>query len=192
MHRSTIRRWVENGVEVVKEFVYKLPFDWHFRYRHAVDDHNNLRHGLPSIEDTWITQRWEVSVFAFILAVCEVNAFLVVRYFQHGNSRDTAPKLLTFRRQLAWQLINNPYLENDEAQNQMVLIGTAHTLLRAPTFASAYRNRGWERLAKQKYQQYKCGRNCGRRVRTYCPCNPTKWLCAQCFGNHCLEASQEA
>ena len=33
-------------------FRYTRPYDWHFRYRHAVDDHNNLRHTLPSLEDT--------------------------------------------------------------------------------------------------------------------------------------------
>ena len=53
--RSTTRKWVEDGVETFAEFVYKRPFDWHFRFRHAVDDHNNLRHALPSIEDTWLT-----------------------------------------------------------------------------------------------------------------------------------------
>eukprot|EP00956_Cyclotella_meneghiniana_P035814 scaffold118478_cov62-Cyclotella_meneghiniana.AAC.7 len=31
-------------------FQYTKPFDWHFRYRHAVDDHNNLRHAVPSLE----------------------------------------------------------------------------------------------------------------------------------------------
>ena len=96
----------------MKRFVYKFPFDWHFRFRHAVDDHNNLCHALPLIEDTWLTQRWEVRVFVFtfILAVSEVNLFLVVRWFVYGNSKEATPKLLTFRRQLAWQLINNPLL----------------------------------------------------------------------------------
>ena len=60
--KSTIRRWVEDGLERVKEFAYALPFDWHF-YRHAVDDHNNLRHALPSIEDTWRTIRWAYVVY---------------------------------------------------------------------------------------------------------------------------------
>ena len=70
-----MRRRKENGENVVKKFKYKLPFDWHFRYRHAVDDHNNLRHSLPSIEDTWVTYRWEFQVFYFISAISEVNAF---------------------------------------------------------------------------------------------------------------------
>ena len=50
-------------------FQYTCPYDWHFRYRHAVDDHNNLRHALPSLEDTWRTIRWPTCVFTFLLAV---------------------------------------------------------------------------------------------------------------------------
>jgi hypothetical protein len=58
--RLTTRRWMECGAEKTKEFAYTLPFDHHFRYRHAVDDHNNLRPSSPSWEDTWVTQRWEL------------------------------------------------------------------------------------------------------------------------------------
>ena len=60
---------------MVKNFKYKLPFDWNFRYRNAVDDHNNLSHALSSIEDTWATDRLECRLFAFILAISELNAF---------------------------------------------------------------------------------------------------------------------
>ena len=73
--KGTVRRWKENGEDVVKKFKYKLPFDLHFCYCCAVDDHNNLRHTLPSIEDRWVTDWWECRVFAFILAISEVNAF---------------------------------------------------------------------------------------------------------------------
>ena len=63
---------------MVKKFKYRLPFDSNFRYSHTFDDQNNLRHSLPSIEDTWVTDRWECRVFAFILAISEVNAFLIL------------------------------------------------------------------------------------------------------------------
>ena len=96
-------------IEVVCQFRYACPFNWHFRYQHAVDDHNNLCHGLPSVEDSWTTQQWEIQVFLFVLAISEVNAFLALRYFTfakgtipgcptlidsvgnwHGNSSGTA------------------------------------------------------------------------------------------------------
>ena len=56
--KETMKIWKENGEDAVKKFKYKLPFDWNFRYRHEVDDHNNLRHSLTSIEDTWVTDWW--------------------------------------------------------------------------------------------------------------------------------------
>ena len=43
----------------------------------SVEDCNNLRHALPSIEDTWLTYWWEFRLFAFILAISDVNAFLI-------------------------------------------------------------------------------------------------------------------
>ena len=45
--KETMRRWKENGEDVVKKFKYKLPFGWNFCYRHAVDDQKNLSHALP-------------------------------------------------------------------------------------------------------------------------------------------------
>jgi len=53
--KEALRKWTEGGIEVVCRFRYACPFDWHFRYRHAVDNHNNLRHALPLVEDSWAT-----------------------------------------------------------------------------------------------------------------------------------------
>ena len=86
----------------MKKFKYKLPFDWHFCYRHTVDDHNNLRHSLPLIEDTWMTDQWECRVFAFILTISEVNAFLILRYFVYCGLRlEAIITLLEFHWKLA-------------------------------------------------------------------------------------------
>jgi len=41
---------------VVKTFKYKESFDNQCRYRHAVDDHNNLRHAGISLEEMWKTR----------------------------------------------------------------------------------------------------------------------------------------
>ena len=96
---------------MVKKFKYKLTFDWDFRYRHVVDNHNNLRHSLPSIEDTWMTNRWDCQVFALILAILEVNAFLILRYFVYCGLRwEVIPTLLEFLWKLLWKLINNIYI----------------------------------------------------------------------------------
>lgn len=36
-------------------FNYPEVFGNHFRYRHMVDDHNHIRHSIPSIEGCWST-----------------------------------------------------------------------------------------------------------------------------------------
>ena len=79
----------------------------HYNYRGAVDEHNiywhdcGTKHGLI-LEETWKTKRWENFVFAFILAVSEVNAYLAMRYF--GELKMTQ---LEFRKNLAFELIHN-------------------------------------------------------------------------------------
>ena len=109
--KETVIRWKGNEEDVVKKFKYTLSFDWNFSYRHAVDDHKNLRHTLPSIDDTSTTDWCECQVFDFILSISEVNAFLILRYFFYCGLRwERIPMLLEFCWKLAWQLINNRYI----------------------------------------------------------------------------------
>ena len=106
---------MEGDQDVERKFKYMwCPYDWHFRYCHAVDDHINLCHATPAVEESWITKRWECRVFSFLLAVSEINAFLALRYFVLGNNTiEGCPLLIVFRRRLAWQLINNPLLRQE-------------------------------------------------------------------------------
>ena len=88
-------------------FKYTKPFDWNFYFRHLVDDHNNLQHSSPSLEGTWITECWPSCVFSFLLAISEVNCFLALKHFVFQDDMTT---YLDFRKELAWSLINNPFL----------------------------------------------------------------------------------
>ena len=56
--KDTVRIWKGNLDDVVKKFKYKLPFYWCFRYRYEVDNRINLRHALPIIENTRMTDQW--------------------------------------------------------------------------------------------------------------------------------------
>ncbi|KAL7487238.1 hypothetical protein ACHAW6_012858 [Cyclotella cf. meneghiniana] len=56
--REHSRVWTEDGVSMSATFKYAEPFTLHFTYQYAVDDHNNLCHQVPSIEETWTTIRW--------------------------------------------------------------------------------------------------------------------------------------
>ena len=77
--RKGTARTCDDG-SVVK-FTYDEPWANHFDYRHCVDNHNNLRHSKPSLEETWRTFRWAIRVLAFFLGLSEVNTFLIFRYF---------------------------------------------------------------------------------------------------------------
>ena len=72
------RVWTKDGQEQRASFKYTELFYLHFRYHHAVDDHNNLCHLLPSIEKSWITQYRECNVFSVILAIIKVIALLCI------------------------------------------------------------------------------------------------------------------
>jgi hypothetical protein len=101
-----------------------------------VDDHNNLRHALQSIEDSWVTKRWEVRVFLFILAITEVNAFLAIRYFTFCNGDiDGCPTLLKFCRLLAWEMIRNRWIVEEERAEESLRVGDVYVLLTAPKHA---------------------------------------------------------
>ena len=188
--KEATRSWMQDGIEKLAKFKYAKPFDWHFKYRHAVDDHNNLRHALPSIEDGWRTIRWENRVFSFVLAVCEINAYLFLRYFVCSNwAKDDVPTLLMFRRKLAWELINNQWIGRQERAVN-VQIDEVHSLLMAPKHARKYRNRRWICDAKSAYQQYMCSTHCGKKIRTFCACSPGVWICTACHVNHVIDARE--
>ncbi len=52
-----------NGRAKQTKFQYTRPFDWHFWYHHIVDNHNNLHHLSPALEETWITKRWAFHIY---------------------------------------------------------------------------------------------------------------------------------
>jgi hypothetical protein len=92
---------------VTKKFKYTEPFANHFLYRHCVDDHNNLGHTVISIEETCQIHCWFNHVFAFLLAISEVNTFLAFRSFVWDE--EDKMELLHFRRLLALALMNNEW-----------------------------------------------------------------------------------
>ena len=81
------RSWLENEKVMTSVFHYTTVPANHYLYRGTVDVHNRWRHnggaiqGL-SIEKTWSTKRWGNLVFAFIVAVVEVNTFLAMKFFR--------------------------------------------------------------------------------------------------------------
>lgn len=166
-------------------FKYAEPFYNHYHYRHSVDDHNNLRHACPSIEETWQTHRWANRVFAFIISITETNTYLAFRFFV-WKKKDVL-FLLEFRKILAFAFINNEYYirERHEHNTRKRKSVQEHNLLTAPKHAKKYIRGKWAKTAKAAYQQYTCqGLKCKKQVRTYCQCSAGDWLCVSCHVNH--------
>ena len=180
-----------DGSKKKHEFRYSETFQNHMTYRHQIDDHNNLRHQQPSLEETWKTQTWENRVFGFLLAVSEVNAF---KYFVHfvwkGKEKMTLHK---FRKELALALIYNEEVieELGEGESQAkkkkkrIFEAREHVLMTAPVRACEYAHGTWKKHPRLDYPNLTCkSTNCKNRVRTYCSCHPGHWLCTGCWGNH--------
>jgi hypothetical protein len=173
-------------------FRYTKPGDWHFRYRHAVDDHNNLRHSLPSLEDSWTTTRWEIRVFTFLLALTEVNIYLAMRYFVWTS--DEAMTLVAFRRKLSAALIDNHWLpgEYGDGDGGDVGLDTKCDVFSAPPFAREYRDRAWVCTAPIRNTQYVCkAPGCKKRVRTCCACMLGHWMCPTHIVSHAVSKASE-
>ena len=193
MQRDCIR--MDKDRKEIARFKYTEVVGNHFTYRGAVDDHNGKRHDCGTknglcLEDSWITNRWENKVFAFILGITEVNAYLGMKYFSYQEYTQ-----LEFRKKLAYELLNNTYDDVDGLESQMELNRrnmrsmNQHVLITAPAFSNFVRGK-WEKKYKTMYQQHVCSTpNCKRRIRTVCSCDRSLWMCTQCFTNHCIECN---
>lgn len=175
-----------------KTFFYQEPFANHFLYRHVIDDHNNHRHSHPSIEETWVTHRWPLRVFSFLLAISEINVFLAYRHFVWRPLKvHKIPTIHNFRRNLAMALINNQWIvEEDRAgcADKRKRHAATHDFLTAPPHAKKFCSGNWDVSAKARYQQYACRTpGCKKQVRTYCGCSVGLWMCQSCHQDHVVE-----
>jgi len=194
-------RWIKGNNQSPARsvsFKYKEPFANHYNYRHCVDDHNNLRHSVPSIEGSIVTQRWVMRVFCFILAISEVNAFLAMRFFVWKDGYSLS--LHEFRRKLALSLMNNDYMSNERKVEREKKkrkcndenVENMHKLLGAPPHAKKFTIHGWDLSCQARYQQYTCKMaRCTNKTRTYCNCMPGHWICKSCHSIHIIEKVRE-
>ena len=159
----------------------------HYLYRHSVDDHNNRRHSPIGLEEVWGTKDWEHRVFAFILAVTEVNVKLAMEHFYHHDKMSQ----LDFRKQLAKALIYNDYMEADSPKKKRKAATSdtqEHSLQQLPIHTKFLGARIVS--ATSEYLQKKCTICKKRRCRTYCACSPGEHVCKFCYGAHMVEVCQ--
>ena len=156
----------------------------HYLYRHSVDDHNNKRHSPIGLEEVWATKTWEHRVFAFLLAVTEVNVKLAMEYFFQQEKTSQ----LDFRKQLAKALIYNDYMEVDSPRKRPRPATTEnqeHSLETLPVNTKFCGAKIVE--ACSEYPQKQCSICKKKRCRTYCSCTPGEHVCKGCYGIHMVK-----
>ncbi len=170
------------GQTVDIPFKYKELFYYHFKYRNAVDQHNQNRHKPLSLEEIWATIRWPNRVFAFLLSITEVNVKVAAEYF---GKKEKLP-MLHVRRLIAEALINNTALIADRENEAMNLrpVLVQHTLETFPFF------KRWDGRrfvpANTQFPQKLCMVCNKKRSRKYCSCTPTSGCCDGCHAEHVL------
>ena len=178
---DTARTVMVDGKPVRTTFKYHEPFYNHFKFCHQVDDHNNQHHSPISFEETWMTKDWRHRVFAFIIAITEVNARIAYAHFNQLLSMSQ----FEFRCKLAKELIDMSFDSDSPIKNTRKRTRAAVSPLcreeSVPTYAGQWNGNSWE-PAKTEYLQHVCkGVNCKKRIRSYCKCNKGHWLCKVCI-----------
>lgn len=155
--KESLRKYKVDGEDREKRFKYTIPFSNHFDYRHMVDDHNSIRHQVPSLEQTWRTHRWANRVFSFLLAVTEVNCYLAFRFFVWSDEGKI--DFMTFRSRLAWSLIMNDFRDTSDpstTRSKRKVVTETHELKSAPPHAKRWLGTKWDLTCSQDYQQHRC------------------------------------
>jgi hypothetical protein len=165
-----------NQVQAAQWHVVKVP-DFLAVYhasRHAVDDHNNLRHNFGNLEEIMGRFQWHKRQFAFFLNLVATNAFLAWRA-RSGSQRHL--HAVDFRRTLAEQLLHLGDVRHPAAVKRHAGDALLHEIL---SFKAS------ELGVHGSHPQRKC-KYCSRHVTTYCSCDPHKAVCKHCFSSHSVE-----
>jgi hypothetical protein len=184
MGNTTKRFYKNNNITEKKEFKYTEVFYNHYKYRSIIDSHNAKRHAPISLETTWATKTCPHCVFAYLLAVTEVNCYLASKYFHKKDYNG----MLDYQKKFAENLIYNKYIDK-ERENELCPRRKSkrgrheerHVLLTLPKKKKFFNERIIE--ADSLYPQFKC-QGYKLKVRTYCKCSPGTIQCNACFAKH--------
>ena len=168
-------------------FKYPEVVHNHYKYRDSVDCNNARRQSPIALEITWATKRWANRVFAYLIATSEVNSNLAEASFV--SDKETADPQLKFRRGLARDLINNPFIIEgrdgaSRRQSKRQRQNHGHKLVKIP---AGYKFQGTQLVKSKSMYPFNWCFCKSARVREYCICTKGKLLCKLCFATHCLE-----
>ena len=131
--KVSMRNWLVQGTKRQKQVTYTEVIHNHYKFRHAVDDHNTKRHSPIILQVVWAKKWWPNRVFAFILSVTEVNAMLAYKHF----CKEDVNGMLGFFKLLAEALVCNPYYYKEEEKESprrslKLTINAEHRVSRLP------------------------------------------------------------
>ena len=147
---------MDNNTRTTIRLKYTEVVGNHFAYRGTVDDHKNskrhvcgTKNGL-SLDDSWMTNKWENKVFAFILVITEVNVYLAMQYFTEKDNNQ-----LEFWKKISHNMVYNASGEVQEDQRRiksrmLTRSQDQHNLIVVPAF-SCFMHRKWGKKYRMKY-----------------------------------------
>jgi hypothetical protein len=177
--------------QVSKEIVrFRFPaiLDDYYWARHAVDDNNNWRQGVLSLEESMATHSWLFRQFTFFLGLTEVNTYLAYNHFCRPGQPALHKREL--RSILAKELLFNHWIrdrdEEEEQRRRSALRNVEHIQILLPPFKKFIDSRGGTADCKTKFKQLHCKtQGCDKTdERTYCRCDTLKPYCKQHFIEH--------
>lgn len=174
-----ISRYVKTPAGSTVSRSYQRPevFDLYYRNRHSIDDANNLRMGRESIEDGWNTKNWTHRSFAFLLGICETNAYNYYR-FKTEQLQLTAVTHDEFREQLCQELLDNVSERSKLATERCdFLVYPRDKILKAGKFLS-------RAVPTKGAVQKQCATGHQTLTTRYCACDITRPLCWECWKTH--------
>ena len=181
--KVSMRNWLVQGTKRQKQVTYTEVIHNHYKFRHAVDDHNAKRHSPISLEVVWVT-KWPNRVFAFILSVTEVNAMLAYKHF----CKEEVDGMLGFRKLLAEALVYNRYYKEEESprRSSRLTKNSEHRVFRLlPKGKKLF---GTEVVDADSFHPQSTCVDYKRKTRTCCICSMGFYRCVDCCLHHSMEA----
>ena len=159
----TLYKMDENGGES-KEMIEFPTTKVHGIYRacfNKIDLHNRVRQEFLHFADIWGTHSWSNRVLGELWGLILTNTYFTCQSFYPETFKGLHPQ--QFKEQIAWQMIQNPYLASEGVQRPISILTTAkHRMVRMPLRPNG----------KKNFTDTKC---------RYCKKNTT-WYCATCSG----------
>lgn len=157
----------------------------------AIDIYNHIRTGSVGLEDSWQTISCKLRQFAALIGCIEANAFLA---YKHFNPQGEGMLHRDFRKKLAAELINNPFLHNNLSLRSDEVSNTSVVLVIQPVQHRIVVFPGQKQQKKCFYCSHAYAERIVKKTRYYCSvCGVDYPLCANPLlsGRNCFELHRE-